>query len=115
MATVEFDFGGEVWHADVPESFFALSEEEQLKRLRVMMGGQEEPEDQGIWETAKDVGKTVGGGMLSGLHQLGRPQSAIAGGLYNIQEEMAMGDDDGRSDWDRYVTETLEGMKKGFT
>ena len=115
MATVEFDFGGEVWHADVPESFFALSEEEQLKRLRVMMGRREEPEDQGIWETAKDVGKTVGGGMLSGLHQLGRPQSAIAGGLYNIQEEMAMGDDDGRSDWDRYVTETLEGMKKGFT
>ena len=114
MATVEFDVGGDTYQADVPESFFALDEEEQRRRLMALMGGDQQ-EDKGIWESTKDVGKAVGGGMLSALHQLGRPQSAIAGGLYNIQEEMAMGDDDGRSDWDRYVTETLEGMKKGFT
>ena len=46
----------------------------------------EEEEGEGIWESAKDVGKAIGGGVMTGLHQLGRPQSAVAGGLFNIQE-----------------------------
>ncbi len=54
--------------------------------------------------------------MLKALHQLGRPQSAIAGGLFNIQEEvMGKGGDEDRSWWEKYVNETLEGMKEGFT
>ena len=121
MPLVEFDIGGTKYTAEVAQSFFSLSEEEQRRLLMSEMRGEqpasrEAPqEDEGIWEAAKDAGKTVGGGMMGALHQLGRPQSAIAGGLYNIQEEMAMGEDDGRSSWERYVTETLEGMKKGFT
>ena len=42
MATVAFDIGGTTYKADVPESFFSLSEEEQRKRLMGAMGRQEE-------------------------------------------------------------------------
>lgn len=68
------------------------------------------------WDDTKEAGKEVGGFMLKALHQLGRPQSAIAGGLFNIQEEvMGKGGDEDRSWWEKYVNETLEGMKEGFT
>lgn len=92
---------------------------------------EEEETEDGWWETTKDVAssaygaipepvqeglESVGGGMLSVLHQLGRPQSAVAGGLYNIFEEMQQqAPEDDRSAWDRYVTETFEAMGKGFT
>ena len=46
------------------------------------------------------------------LHQLGRPQSAIAGGLYSIQEQLT---DDEESSWRESIDETLGAMKKGFT
>ena len=91
----------------------------------------ETQEDEGLWETTKDIASTaygaipepvqeglesVGAGMLSVLHQLGRPQSAIAGGLYNIFEEMEdQAPEDERSAFDRYVLETFEAMGKGFT
>ena len=91
----------------------------------------ETQEDEGLWETTKDIASTaygaipepmqeglesVGGGMLDVLHQLGRPQSAVAGGLYNIFEEMEdQAPEDERSAWNRYVTETFEAMGKGFT
>ena len=92
----------------------------------------DDEEDDGLWESTKEVAssaygaipepiqeglESVGGGMLEVLHQLGRPQSAIAGGLYNLAEERMAGDQPGdeRSNWEKYVSETLEGMKKGFT
>ena len=70
-----------------------------------------------IPEPVKDVAKGVGSGMLGAVHQLGRLQSGVAGGLFNIQEELMMGDqpEDDRSSWERYVNETIEGMKKGVT
>ena len=100
-----------------------------LKKKKKKKG---EPEEDGLWESTKEVAssaygaipepiqeglESVGGGMLEVLHQLGRPQSAIAGGLYNIAEERMAGDQPGdeRSNWEKYVSETLEGMKKGFT
>ena len=93
---------------------------------------QEEETGDGWWETTKDVAedvgeyipepvkdvaKGVGGGMLGAVHQLGRLQSSVAGGLFNIQEEIMKGDqpEDDRSSWERYVNETIEGMKKGVT
>ena len=93
---------------------------------------QEEETGDGWWETTKDVAedvgeyipepvkdvaKGVGGGMLGAVHQLGRLQSSVAGGLFNIQEEIMKGDqpEDDRSSWERYVNETIEGMKKGGT
>lgn len=92
----------------------------------------EADDEGGLWESTKEVAssaygaipepiqeglESVGGGMMEVLHQLGRPQSAIAGGLYNIFEERQAGDQPGdeRSNWEKYVNETLEGMKKGFT
>ena len=91
MPTVQFKSGGQTHRATVPESFFTLSDEEKRKQLLSLIGvpaetgtPAQEPEGEGIWEAAKDVGKTVGGGMMGALHQLGRPQSAIAGGLYNL-------------------------------
>jgi len=78
---------------------------------------EEEETGDGWWETTKDVASDVGGGMLGAVHQLGRLQSGVAGGLFNIQEELMMGDqpEDDRSSWERYVNETIEGMKKGVT
>lgn len=63
------------------------------------------------------AGKMAGGGIMSALRQLGRPQSAIAGGIHNIVDEYRRPDDpsDDRSLWDKYATETLQDMKKGFT
>ena len=114
MATVSFDYGGKKRELEVPESFFNLPPEQQQATINSMMRGQEE--DSSLWDTTKDVAKGVGGGMMTALHQLGRPQSAIAGGLFNIQEErMGLGGNEERSNWDKYVTETLEAMKKGFT
>ena len=118
MATAAFELGGTTHRVEVPDNFFSLSEDEKRKQLMSLIGrGQEEPEeDRTAWETTKDIGKSVGGGMLTALHQLGRPQSAIAGGLFNIQEErMGLGGDVERSNWERYVNETLEAMKKGLT
>ena len=63
------------------------------------------------------AGKYGGSGVMSALHQLGRPQSAIAGGIHNIVEEYRRPDDpsDDRSLWEKYATETLQDMGKGFT
>ena len=118
MATAAFELGGTTHRVEVPDNFFSLSEDEKRKQLMSLIGrGQEEPEeDRTAWETTKDIGKSVGGGMLTALHQLGRPQSAIAGGLFNIQGgRMGLGGDVERSNWERYVNETLEAMKKGLT
>lgn len=109
---------------------------EQQKRKKTFLPWESEEsapieEDESLWETTKDAFSSAygaipepvqeglefaGGGMLDALHQLGRPQSAIAGGLYNIFEEMEEQEpEDDRSAWDRYVTETFEAMGKGFT
>ena len=67
-----------------------------------------------IPQPVKDVAGAIGSGTMEVLHQLGRPASAMVGGIYNIMEELDS-EANGRSDWDRYVNETLEDMKKGFT
>ena len=114
------------------EQLWSQTEPEKKKKKNfVDLWSETEDSDDGWWQTTKDVAskgygyiphpvqeglEAVGGGMLTTLHQLGRPQSAIAGGLYNIFEERGeQAPDDDRSAWERYVTETLEGMKKGFT
>ena len=68
-------------------------------------------------EPITDAAEYGGSGVMSALHQLGRPQSAIAGGIHNIVEEARRPDDpsDDRSLWEKYVTETLQDMGKGFT
>ncbi len=114
------------------EQLWAETEPEKKKKKTFdELWSESDDSGDGVWQTTKDVAsagygyipepvqeglEAAGGGMLTTLHQLGRPQSAIAGGLYNIFEERrAQGEDDDRSAWTRYVTETLEGMKKGFT
>jgi hypothetical protein len=93
---------------------------------------QEEETGDGWWETTKDVAgavgeyipdpvkdvaKDVGGGMMGAIHWLAKPQSGVMGAAFNVQEELMKGDqpEDDRSSWERYVNESLEGMKKGVT
>ena len=122
MPTARFEMGGKKYRVEVSDTFKDLSKKEQ-DRILLQALSQDIPQDftqsykdEGWWDQTKDTGKEVGGFMLKALHQLGRPQSAIAGGLFNIQEEvMGKGGDEDRSWWEKYVNETLEGMKEGFT
>ena len=114
MATVSFDYRGKKRELEVPESFFNLPPEQQQATISSMMRGQEE--DSSLWDTTKDVAKGVGGGMMTALHQFGRPQSAIAGGLFDIQKQrMALKTDDEKANWEWNIDQTLKAMKKGFT
>ena len=138
MPTVEFKSGGQTHRATVPESFFALDDEEKKRKLLSLIGAPAETqpttpalptteEGEGIWDATKDVVskgygaipdpiqtglETVGGGMMGALHHLGRPQSAVAGGLYSLQQQN-MGVE--FENWKFDMDQVLEGMKKGFT
>ena len=99
-------------------SFSDLVEEGKKKKKKPFTFEElvSESDEGGFWEGAKDVAGAIGGGTMEVLHQIGRPGSAIIGGAYNIQEElMGKGGDEDRSLWEKYVGETLEGAKKGFT
>ena len=114
MPVVEFRHGGQEYTINASEEFLSLSREEQRRRLLERIGAQEaapttptmptQPteEGEGIWDATKDVVskgygaipepiqtglEAAGGGMMSALHQLGRPQSAVAAGLYSLQQQ----------------------------
>ena len=93
------------------EQLWAETEPEKKKKKTFdELWSESDDSGDGVWQTTKDVAsagygyipepvqeglEAAGGGMLTTLHQLGRPQSAIAGGLYNIFEERrAQGEDD---------------------
>tara|TARA_R110000824_G_scaffold51932_2_gene144417 strand:- start:128 stop:2914 length:2787 start_codon:yes stop_codon:yes gene_type:complete len=115
MATVSFNYRGKKRELEVPQSFFNLPPEQQKATISSMMGGQKE-EEGGLWDATKDVAKGVGGGMATVLRGLGKPQGAVAGGLFDIQKQrMALETDEERANWEWNVDQTLEAMKKGFT
>jgi hypothetical protein len=141
MPQVQFDFDGKKYRADVTEDFFNVPQNQQQQMLfdyvqsnsDIETSYQESLKPEGVVDTAieyagdvvesvadvipqpvKDVAGAIGSGTMEVLHQLGRPASAMVGGIYNIMEELDS-EANGRSDWDRYVNETLEDMKKGFT
>ena len=117
MPVVEFRHGGQEYTINASEEFLSLSKEEQRRRLLERINAQdaapETPttptmptppteEGEGIWGATKDVVskgygaipdpiqtglEAAGGGMMSALHQLGRPQSAVAAGLYSLQQQ----------------------------
>ena len=86
MATVSFNYRGKKRELEVPQSFFNLPPEQQKATISSMMGGQKE-EEGGLWDATKDVAKGVGGGMATVLRGLGKPQGAVAGGLFDIQKQ----------------------------
>ena len=142
MPTVQFKSGGQTHRATVPESFFALDDEERKRKLLSLIGAPAETqaspttptmptqpteEGEGIWDATKDVVskgygaipepiqtglEAAGGGMMSALHQLGRPQSAVAAGLYSLQQQNEGVE---AENWKADMDQVLEAMKKGFT
>jgi len=147
MPTVQFKSGGQTHRATVPESFFALDDEEKKRKLLSLIGAPAETqaapttpalptavptaqpteEGEGIWDATKDVVskgygaipdpiqtglETVGGGMMGALHHLGRPQSAVAAGLYSLQQQNEGVE---AENWKADMDQVLEAMKKGFT